>query len=77
MPPNASEDDLGSGPDTAAVVRLLVALIGDDVASYAEAVSPPADLRRAVRCAPTPVLRGVLLDAVAELSRRSVPDQGA
>ena len=53
------------------LMRLLVCLMGEESAPQADIVSPPADLRRAVRCAPTPVLRGVLMDAIAELGRRS------
>ena len=63
----ADDDGLA---ETAALVRLLVALMGEEVSDYAGLVRPPEELRRAVRAAPTPVLRGVLMDAVAELERR-------
>ena len=70
------QDDTGNlGDDdglrsTAALVRLLIAVMGEEVSDYAEPVRPPGELRRAVRAASTPVLRGVLMDAVAELERR-------
>ena len=63
-------NDADLTPDTAVMMRLLIALMGDEVSAYGEAVRPPEHLRQAVRCAPTPVLRGVLMDAAAELDRR-------
>ena len=62
---NLADDD--GLAETAALVRLSVALMGEEVSDYAGLVRPPEELRRA---APTPVLRGVLMDAVAELERR-------
>lgn len=65
--------DPESGPptaDTAVLLRLLIVLMGEEVSAYDDVVRPPEHLRRALRCAPTPVLRGVLMDAVAELGRR-------
>ncbi|MEM9347356.1 MAG: hypothetical protein AAGB26_12140 [Planctomycetota bacterium] len=56
--------------DTAVLFRLLVGLMGEEVPDYAELVRPPGELRRALRAASTPVLRGLLMDAVAELERR-------
>lgn len=55
--------------NTAALVRLLVALMGEEVSAYAEPVRSPEELRLVERAAPRPC-RGVLMDAVAELERR-------
>ena len=60
----------GGWPLTPAALRVLIGLMGEDLSDYAGSVRPPEELRSAVLAAPTPVLRGVVLDAAAELDRR-------
>ena len=79
-PNNQNPDTPSDDPDVHSLVlmRLLISLMGDEVADYAEADRPPEVLRRSVSEVSTPVLRGVLIDAVTELSRRrgAAPESG-
>ena len=71
--PSAASDPNPDDPSplsTPVMLRLLITLLGEDLSAYSDPAEPPAHLRRAVRYAPTPVLRGMLLDAAIELDRR-------
>ena len=63
-------DEDGFPAFSTATFELLIGLMGEEMADYDGSVAPPEDLRVAVRAVPTPVLRGVLIDAAAELDRR-------
>ena len=55
---------------TLAVLRAVIGVLGEDWGWYAQAGWPPEHLRLAVRAAPGPVLRGLLVEVVEELCRR-------
>lgn len=66
--PNKDSTD----PDVQALAVLwaVVGVLGEEWACYAQAERPPEHLLLAVRAMPGPVLRGVLIEVVAELCRR-------
>ena len=62
--------------DTLVLLRLLIALMGEEIGDYAEADPAPQPVRALVREASLSGLRGVLIEVVSEMSRRQAASAG-
>lgn len=73
VPPSSPLNESGSTDPAGQALVVLGAVIGalnEDWAWCSEAVTPPEHLVLAIRAAPGPVLRGLLVEVVEEVSRR-------